>query len=221
MHKTILSPFQQKVFQSIIKNDFICQHFYFSGGTALAEFYLHHRLSKDFDFFTTKDISYYDLRIQLEKIFQETKIKTIQYRQGLSSKIFFLEKTKTPPIKIEFNYFPFETLERGKKTNKLKIDSLLDITVNKLHAILTRAVARDFIDFYFIQKKENYPLELLSKKLKKKFIWQVDPLFLASCFSKAKSLKDYPKMILPFSSKDFYCFFDSLAANLKKDILTR
>ncbi|MBU2592305.1 nucleotidyl transferase AbiEii/AbiGii toxin family protein [Patescibacteria group bacterium] len=187
----------------------------------MAEFYLRHRLSEDFDFFTAKDISYFDLRTRLEKVFQETKIRTIQYRhrQGLSSKIFFLEKAKTSPIKMEFHYFPFKILKEGKKVDHLKIDSLLDITVNKLHAILTRAAARDFVDFYFIQKNRNFPLKLLLNGLKKKFTWQVDPLFLAGSFIKARSLKDYPKIIAPFSLKEFYSFFNGLALDLKKSVV--
>jgi len=221
MIKTIFSPFQEKVFRSISKNNFVCQNFYFSGGTALAEFYLHHRSSEDFDFFTVKEIAYLDLRIQLEKVFQRRKIKTVQYRQGLSSKIFFLEKSNTPPLKMEFNYFPFKTLKKGKKAGNLKIDSLLDIAVNKLHAILTRGAARDFIDFYFIQKKEIYSLKFLLKQLKKKFIWQVDPLFLAGSFIKARSLKDYPKIVAPFSLKEFHSFFDHLAFDLKKTIVEK
>ncbi|MFH1233514.1 MAG: nucleotidyl transferase AbiEii/AbiGii toxin family protein [Patescibacteria group bacterium] len=34
----------------------MCSNFYLTGGTALAEFYLHHRLSEDLIFFPSKNL---------------------------------------------------------------------------------------------------------------------------------------------------------------------
>ncbi|NTU74244.1 nucleotidyl transferase AbiEii/AbiGii toxin family protein [Candidatus Roizmanbacteria bacterium] len=36
------------------ENEYIRSHFYFTGGTALAEYYLNHRFSDDLDLFTTE-----------------------------------------------------------------------------------------------------------------------------------------------------------------------
>ena len=50
--KTILTKNQQLLLNEIGKNKAISEAFYLGGGTALAEFYLKHRLSEDLDFFT-------------------------------------------------------------------------------------------------------------------------------------------------------------------------
>jgi len=54
MARTILSPNQTRLLEIIANDKEICHRFYLTGGTALAEFYLHHRLSEDLDFFFRK-----------------------------------------------------------------------------------------------------------------------------------------------------------------------
>ncbi len=55
MAKTILSANQIKILEAISADNEICQSFYLTGGTALAEYYLQHRLSEDLDFFSEKE----------------------------------------------------------------------------------------------------------------------------------------------------------------------
>src|SRR5574342_1029985 len=43
---------QQRFLEAFFNRDPISAHFYLSGGTALAGFYLHHRYSEDVDLFT-------------------------------------------------------------------------------------------------------------------------------------------------------------------------
>jgi len=52
MKKSILSANQKGILMAISRDRMICDNFYLSGGTALAEFYLGHRLSEDLDFFS-------------------------------------------------------------------------------------------------------------------------------------------------------------------------
>ena len=56
MGKTILTTIQQKALDSIASDTIVKNHFYLSGGTALATYYLHHRLSEDLDFFSENEI---------------------------------------------------------------------------------------------------------------------------------------------------------------------
>ncbi len=219
MAETILTRFQEEILTSLSNNKFVYLNFYLGGGTALAEFYLKHRLSEDLDFFTTKELSFADVRINLEKSFQKIGITSLEYREEASAKLFFLRKGKREVIKTDFNYFPFKRLKKGTIFNKIEVDSLLDIAVNKLHLILTRSNARDFVDFFFIQKRENYPLDFLLKKLEKKFSWKVDPIFLGSRFLKIIDLKDYPKMRKKFRQKKLIDYFSLLAKQQKGKFL--
>ncbi|MDI6883230.1 MAG: nucleotidyl transferase AbiEii/AbiGii toxin family protein [Patescibacteria group bacterium] len=50
--KSILTLHQREILELISKEEYFIQRFYLAGGTALAEFYLKHRISEDLDFFT-------------------------------------------------------------------------------------------------------------------------------------------------------------------------
>ena len=52
---SILSNNQKNILSLLAKEKIINNNFYLSGGTALAEFYLNHRLSEDLDFFSEKE----------------------------------------------------------------------------------------------------------------------------------------------------------------------
>ena len=54
---SILSENQKKFLKLLSEEKSICAHFYLTGGTALAEFYLHHRLSEDLDFFSEQNLT--------------------------------------------------------------------------------------------------------------------------------------------------------------------
>jgi len=48
----ILTPFQQQLLRAIGQTQ-IAENFYLTGGTALAAYFLQHRLSEDLDFFSS------------------------------------------------------------------------------------------------------------------------------------------------------------------------
>lgn len=218
MNKNILTPFQSEILKALSQNKFLVKNFYFSGGTALSEFYLHHRYSEDLDFFTKKELSFEAVRACLEEDFKKIGISSLEYREEASVKLFFLRRGKREVVKTDFNYFPFEILDKGLVWKGLRIDSLLDITVNKLHTILTRGVARDFVDFYFIQEEKHYKLDFLLKNLQKKFSWSVDPLYLASRLRKVENLRDFPRMVKKIPKEKIIDYFLSLSGEQGKRI---
>lgn len=220
--KSILTPFQKAVFEEICQDKFITDNFIFGGGTALSEFYLQHRLSEDLDFFTENEIPFEKIRMSMDKIAKKLKIKSVEYREIQSAKVFFLilKMGGKEVVKTDFNYFPYYHFNKGKKYKNLSIQSLADIAASKIDTILTRKQARDFVDFYYIQKEHQFNLEFLLKRIKRKSKWQVDPLYLASCFLKAENLHDYPKMIKAFSRKDMISYFVNLAKEQKNKIIS-
>ncbi|MBU2577550.1 nucleotidyl transferase AbiEii/AbiGii toxin family protein [Patescibacteria group bacterium] len=90
--KSILTPFQKSIFEALCRDKFIIQNFRFAGGTALSEFYLKHRYSEDLDFFTDEELPIEEIRPRLSPIFKQIGIETVEYRETLSSKIFFLNR---------------------------------------------------------------------------------------------------------------------------------
>src|SRR3989339_1510234 len=220
IEKSILSKNQKDILSIISKDKLICDSFYFTGGTALAEFYLQHRLSEDLDFFSENEFEPRDISIFLEKIKKEGKIKKVEFQQSFNRNLFFLDLTDGDKIKTEFTYFPFTRIEKKQKIGNLYIDSLLDIAVNKVFTIYQKPRSRDFIDLYFIlQKDRKLYLDELVKKAQIKFGNYIDPIQLGAQYMKAKELKDFPKMLADVKENDWQEFFISEAKKLSSKII--
>jgi len=157
--------------------------------------------------------------MRLDKLYRKLGIKSVEYRQIQSSKIFFLKSGQREVVKTDFNYFPFPNFGQTKIYRGLRISSLLDIAISKLDAILTRNKARDFVDFFFIQKEHSFNPDFLIEKIEEKFSWKVDPLFFGSRLLKAGELKDYPRMIKSFSSEELIAYFTKLAKEQRRKIV--
>lgn len=217
MGKEILTPFQKKLLDKIAAQDFIGS-FYLTGGTALAAYYLNHRYSEDLDFFSEKeDIDVLALTALFETIKKEFAITAVDFEKSFNRNIFFL-KTAEGAMKAEFTYFPFEPIEQGKQEGKLRIDSLLDIAVNKLFTIHQKPRARDFVDLFFIVRERPYAIAPLIAKVREKFDWSIDHLNLGAQFLRVKDLKDYPRMTKPLNEQELVNFFTKEAVGLGKEI---
>src|ERR1035437_3686095 len=191
---SILSENQTKILLLLSKEKTIADAFYLSGGTALAEFYLQHRLSEDLDFFSELEFDPLFITSTFKNIQDRAGIKKINYEQSFNRNLFFIE-LENDTIKTEFTYYPFSRIESKKKFGDLFIDSLIDIAVNKLFTIYQKPRSRDFIDLYCILKQEKtWTIDDLAKKAQIKFDTYIDPLQLSSQFVKVTVLKDYPNM---------------------------
>jgi len=219
MASSILTPFQKKVFDVFSHFSGNFSNFYLTGGTALSDFYLHHRYSEDFDFFCESEFSAVSVKTYIRKLREHIpEISGVEYRLVFELHTCLL----THPdgiLKVDFNYYPFPRIERGKKYGKLSIDSLLDIAVNKMQTIATKPRSRDFIDLYLIHKTQGWSMDYLVKKARIKFDWYVDPLHLASRYLLAGQLKDYPRMLIDLQEKEWQEFFLAEAQKLKPAIL--
>jgi len=221
MVKSILSQNQKDFLEIISKDKLICDNFYLTGGTALAEFYLKHRLSEDLDFFSENEFEPQNISIFLEKIKNKSKIKRVEFQQSFNRNLFFLDLTDGDKIKTEFTYFPFARIERKEKIGNLYIDSLLDIAVNKVFTIYQKPRPRDFIDLYSIlEKNKHLSLDNLIEKAQIKFDNYLDPIQLGSQYMKVKELKDFPRMIVDIKNEKWQDFFINEAKKLSKKIIS-
>lgn len=215
---TILSQNQRRVLDAIAGEKTITDAFYLSGGTALAEYYLHHRYSEDLDFFAQDEFPIEGVTTVLKKIGKRAGITGTRSEQSFNRNLFFLE-VGNETIKTEFTYYPFERIDTTKKEGALAIDSLLDIAVNKLFTIYQKPRARDFIDLYCIMQQQDWTIGDLSLKTQIKFDTHVDPLQLGSQFVRADELKDYPRTIMPLESAVWQEFFKREANRLRPSVL--
>lgn len=218
---SILSENQKKLLRFLSEDKSICAHFYLTGGTALAEFYLHHRLSEDLDFFSEQEFDPQSISVILRKIQVAVGIKNIEYQQSFNRNLFFL-RTDTDVIKTEFTYFPFARIEQKEIFGNLFIDSLIDIAVNKLFTIYQNPRSRDFIDLYLIIKyNPALAIDLLIDKAKVKFDHHIDPVQLGAQYMKVKELKDYPQMLKKLDEKVWQEFFIKEAEKLSNKVFKR
>ena len=222
--KNVLSKNQKDILEIISKDKLICDNFYLTGGTALAEFYLHHRLSEDLDFFAENEFEPQAISVFLEKIKDKAKIKKVEYQQSFNRNLFFLNLIDGDKIKMEFTYFPFDRIEKKQKIGDLYIDSLLDIAVNKVFTIYQKPRSRDFIDLYFILKNppvggKKISLNDLVKKAQIKFGNYIEPIQLGSQYMKVKELKDFPKTLIDIKENVWQDFFINEAKKLSSKII--
>lgn len=218
MAKTILTQRQQKLLDLLSKENYIQQNFYLSGGTALAEYYLHHRISEDLDFFSLEEVNHIAIQSIFKKIKPKINFQKITFESSFNRNLFFLHFSDEM-IKTEFTYYPFEQIEPPLVKNTLKIDSIIDIAVNKVNVIFTTPRTRDFIDLYLILQKEQWTFDDLYKKWRIKFDMYVDPLQRTQQLLTVRDMKDYPRMLIPFDFKVCVAFWLQEAKNLEKDIL--
>ncbi|MCK4487304.1 MAG: nucleotidyl transferase AbiEii/AbiGii toxin family protein [Desulfobacterales bacterium] len=123
---------------------------YLAGGTAAA-LQLGHRISVDFDFFTTKEFVPRAFSAELSKLgsFQKEQADkgTVSGKfEGIQFSLFVYEY---PLIRPPLRYL------------SLNIADIRDIAAMKIDAVATRGAKRDFIDLYFISKSGYALINLL------------------------------------------------------------
>lgn len=214
----ILTLEQKQFLDLVAAESYFRENYYFTGGTPLAAFYLQHRFSEDIDLFCEQEIDLAVVRPFIGKVQKKMKVKQVDYRQFLGLHSFQLIFNKTKVLKVDFNYYPFQRIEKGVSYQNLPVDSILDIAVNKVHTIALQPRARDFIDIYFIVQKEKYDLHRLLMLAKAKFDWHIDPIQLGSRLITAKDVKDFPRMIKKIDHIRWQEFFVEEARKLKKEI---
>ncbi len=214
--KTILTPTQRAALDWVAKQPKLTQQFYLSGGTALAEFYFQHRLSEDLDFFSPVEFDQTMLEPSIKQLQKVVRAKTVTIKSKLNRLIVLYELTGEPmPLKVEFAWFVGEPIEPGMRYRGLRIDSALDLAVNKIFTVFQRPRARDFVDLYYLLP--GYPLQKLMDLAKLKFDWHVDPVTLGARFNEP-DLVDWPTMLKPLTPEQVRSFFIEQATLLEPEI---
>lgn len=217
--KSILTPYQRKILETISEERYFSQRFYLAGGTALAEFYLKHRISEDLDFFSEKhEISPIPIVRFFEIRAKDLKIMKIDTKRVFGLYSFFLYFQDKKILKVDFSYYPFPRIEKGVKFRKLEIESIYDIGIDKVHTVVLNPRARDFIDIYFIIKEKKYSFDDLLMQAKAKFDWHISPIELGARLMEASKMGDYPRMLKKIEHREWQKFFLNEARRLKKEI---
>jgi hypothetical protein len=215
----ILTPIQKKfleVFSALPDK----AQFYLTGGTALAEYYLGHRLSFDLDFFTGVSDLILPSSYQIEALC-EKKGLNLQVIRRFSSFVQFTFEYDDKSLKIDLALdSPYRLAPIVESPDGILINNYTDLRVDKLLAYYGRAEPRDAVDLYFILQKE--PITTLLEQASQK-----DPGFdlywfavaLNRCSKFPDELERWPvKMLKPMEPPALKGKFLELAVEIMSDL---
>ena len=217
--KSILNGQQEKLMARLSKNDLFDRKFYLTGGTALSEYYLHHRSSEDLDYFSMNEVDELWLATLVKSLKEKTGAVESTIEQSFNRNLVFFKYTERT-VKMEFTYFPFAQIEKPQLRGGIRVDSLIDIAVNKFFTIYQKPSARHFIDLYLILKKESgFDWEKLGRLARVKFDTNIDPIQLGSQLVVAENISDLPIMVAEIKEEDWRDYFVTKAEELKGSVV--
>lgn len=190
MHDEVLVPKAAKFFPRLAR----FRGFYLVGGTALA-LYMGHRVSVDFDLFSSSDSLPPRLLQNIKKVFAGSSI-AITYRTS--------EQLNLTIDGVKFTFFAFgyplvDSLHRYKK---VPMAGISEIAAMKAFSIGKRLVYKDYVDWYFLLKEGYVKLADVVRVAQKKFAGDFnDRLFLGQLIS----LKDVPVQKIDFLKNEVKC----------------
>lgn len=214
MGKTITTHFtkEQTNFLSLFRGyPRMLNLFYLTGGTALAACYFNHRFSEDIDLFTPQLFDQTAVIGMMAEISKKMKAKS-KVNKIHDSLRYDMQLPKNRLLKIDFVPYQFTQLKKSWLVDGLAIDSIEDISVNKLLAISQRTASKDYVDLYEILKK--YTLWDLRIGVEHKFGMDLEPIYIASLLKNADLLTDLPIMKKKLSLETLKTFFLAEAKKL-------
>jgi predicted nucleotidyltransferase component of viral defense system len=187
----------------------------FGGGAALAAIHLHHRTSEDLDFFLTRPLD----PLETEQIGRSLATKTTRVDLEVVGPrtSLVLRRTSGPFGRIDFAYYPFDPIGRRTSWRGIVVESLLDMTVNKVQAILTRQQPRDFVDLYFLLREgPERRLDRLLDLARAKFDVGAHPMGLAARLLLVHDVRELPNMIRQVKIQELVAFFEARVQELTR-----
>jgi|GEM_PF-397870 len=161
-----LEPLQSLTLKILAKSK-LKDKFYWTGGTALAFFYLKHRHSHDVDLFSDLPFTYNEILPLISELKLHTKLKKVDEKRIFDRWEFFIHNKNE--LKLEFCHYNFPSLGGKNIWQGISVDSLKDMAANKTMALLDRHEPKDAFDVYFLIKKSFFSPRDLLKMVKKKF----------------------------------------------------
>lgn len=210
--KSILTNNQKVFLAEFKKQETLASTFYLTGGTALAEFYLHHRLSEDLDFFCDHEFDHELVFNFINQVQKTLNPQEVMARKRNGREIFELTFNGDEILKVEFVHYPYHNLKPFKTIHNLSVNHEFDIAVNKIFAVFSRNEVKDYVDLYYLFKK--YPILVLLNGVAKKFDITLDQFTLGNELYKARYITQLPHMIKKLSKEQLIDFFKDEARRL-------
>lgn len=153
--KEIITPLQIRLLHDMASLQ-DTQHFYLTGGTALAEFYLGHRRSYDLDLFTAETGLVIHFSRTLEKSLGSQSDYLIRPMRRFESFVELEAEGYGEKVQIHLAYdSPFRWGKPLQSEYGVNVNDYQDLIVDKVLAFFGRWTQRDAVDLFEIIKKEK------------------------------------------------------------------
>lgn len=207
--KKILTPLQHKVLQAFFEVPELKRHFYLTGGTALAAFYLHHRLSIDLDFFT-HSVDIHDVDRLIEDTFRVNKFKFEKERSSATYRRWRIDGELQVDVVRDIDF----RVGAPQLIGGFMVDDPKNIAVNKVTTVYSRLDAKDYVDLYFLKPFLKYDIMELFKLAGMKD-GGMDPFQWSKIIVDVDTFTVLPQMVKPLTIRELQKFFH----RLRNDIL--
>lgn len=208
MSDSLLTPLQKEVLYRFFGKKGGEFGFFLTGGTALAEFYLRHRYSDDLDLFTRMDEVLPEGDRILTRVAGELNLKWELVNRGNRSRQYQITpEGDESPLKVDLVQDIEAFVEPPKNFGGIRVDSLLDIAVNKVDCIFSRSTeVKDYVDLYFLLNETDCTLDGLMALVRTKQ-GGFDSLVLAAQLSDVGQFTFLPRMTKSVTLKELSDFF--------------
>ena len=219
--KRLLTPIQEAFLSTFVALP-DQPHFYLTGGTALAEFYLGHRLSLDLDFFTAEEALILPFSHSVEAIAASHGFE-VSVTRRFATFVEFLLRMGAETLRVDLaldSPFRFEPPVRSEYG--VWVNSFQDLKVDKVLAYYGRAEPRDAVDLHFILREEPLdPLLALAAQKDPGF----DLYWFAVALGRAVDFPDEPerwpvKMLVAFDPVHLKRTFHKMALDLMSKVIS-
>lgn len=204
-----LTAAQRKLLERLGESE-LAGRFYLSGGTALSAFFLHHRDSRDLDLFSREP---FDIKLVLRFLDQLAEGPIVPRR--VRERFEFTVPIAGERLRVEFVHYDFDRVTRSSVTYAgLEIDSLRDIVANKLSAVIERTEPKDYVDLWFLLRRDDSSLQQGMADCRAKFGWPGLEYLLQEAFLRPQHIDAWPDTNPPLDVEALRGFFLRLSRSL-------
>jgi len=195
----ILTPLQRQVLDVLFAEEVVARSFYLTGGTALAAFYLFHRYSDDLDLFTHDqpfEVVWPTVQQLLPRLELTVESRTPQFIRLRHPEGLRVDVVHDVPFRVGVPV----------RHGQWLVDTLDNITLNKVSAIQGRLDVKDYVDLYFLLKDD--PPRILSwlRQATQKDA-SIEPFLWSRLIGEVETFRVLPRMIVPLRLEELVAFY--------------
>ena len=201
-HPDSLTPRQRTVLDAVFAQEPFASSFYLTGGTALAAFYLFHRYSDDLDLFTNTqslELVWPTLQPLLPTLGLTVESRTPQ----------FIRLRHADGLRVDIVHDVPWRLGIPVRQGTWLIDSLENITLNKVAALQGRLDVKDYVDLYLLLKDDPTRILTWLAQAKQKDA-SIESFLWSRLIGDVETFRLLPRMIVPLRLEELVTFYHSL-----------